>query len=344
MRLLSSSTLSLSFLPGQTFALALCILGLIAGASEAAARLWLDGSSVPVAVGSANTTFDQKIGLLDDLAAREGGVDCILLGSSVVLNSLDPALIAEGYTAQTGQPLACFNFGIPALTARTGGPIAELLVERYRPRLLVYGLTLRAVAEGASESGRIYGDITGTPWVRYERGAFSVTGWLTAHSSAFRHYLAYRNWMKHEFANRLSEHKRAPRSGYAPFVSTRPLDPATINTPPYFDPFTFSPEELAGLDRVLALHGQTQVVLVDMPLPQFFREQFAGGAGAYARYIDELGARAAAGGVPLWQTNPLDMIPGDGWAQDGQHVNATGARILSRWLGERLANGRGDLP
>ena len=287
MKLPSSSTLSLSFLPGQTFALALCILALIAGASEAAARLWLDGSSVPVAVGSANTPFDQKIGLLDDLAARDGGV------------------------------------------------------ERYRPRLLVYGLTLRAVAQGASDSGRIYADITGTPWVQYRRGAFSVTGWLTEHSSAFRHYLAYRNWMKHEFANRLSEHRRAPRSGYTPFVSTRPLDPATISTPPYFDPFAFSPQELAGLDRVLALQGQTQVVLVDMPLPQFFREQFAGGAGAYAAYIDELGARAAAAGVPLWQTNPLDMIPGDGWAQDGQHVNATGARILSRWLGERLAQGEG---
>jgi hypothetical protein len=337
MKLPTSSTLSLSFLPGQTFALALCILALIAGASEAAARLWLDGSSVPEAVGSANTVFDQKIGILDELVEREGRVDCILLGSSVVLNALDPDLVAEAYTQHTGEPLACYNFGIPALSSRTAGLIAELLVERYQPRLLVYGLTLRAVADGVWESGRIYNDVAGTPWVRYERGTFSVAGWLTAHSSAFRHFLAYRNWTQHEFSNRLSEHKNAPRDGYMPFDARSPLDPAAITTPSYFAPFVMSPQELAGLDQVLALQGQTRVVLVDMPLPLFFREGFDGGAAAYQGHITDLDARGAEWGVPLWQTNPLDMIPDDHWAKDGQHVNGLGARILSGWLGEQIA-------
>ena len=337
MKLSPSPTLSLSFPLGQTFALALCVLALIAGAGEAAARLWLDGSSAPVAVGSENPTFDQKIGILDELVEREGRVDCILLGSSVVLNSLDPELIAEAYAARTGEQLICYNFGIPALTARAGGVVAEVLVERYQPRLLIYGLTLRAVAEGTSEAERIYRDIATTPWMRYQRGSFTVTGWLVAHSSALRHYLAYRNWMQHEFANRLSEHKTAPRSGYRPFVSSRPLDPAAINTPPYFATFAYSPQDLAGLDRVLALQGRTQVVLVDMPLPLFFRQRFDGGAAAYAAHIDELAARAAAAGVAMWKTYPLDLIPDDGWAEDGQHVDEKGAHILSHWLGEKLA-------
>lgn len=340
MKLPSSSTLSLSYLPGQTFALALCILALIAAASEAAARLWLDGSSVPVAIGSTNTTFDRNIGLLDELLEREGHVDCILLGSSVVLNGFDPALVSETYAQQTGDPLACYNFGIPALTAKGAGLLAELLVERYHPRLLIYGLTLRAVAEGAFQSDRIYWYITETPWVQYKRGAFTLTGWLADHSSAFQHFLAYRNWMKHEFGNWLAEHKNASRTGYTPLYSTPIIDPAAVNGPAYFTTFRYAPQDLAGLDQILRLHGQgvTQVLLVELPLPLFFRELFDGGAAGYQMRLDELAARAAEYGVPLWQTSTLDLVPENGWAADIQHVNDNGARALSRWLGERLAN------
>jgi len=340
MKLPSSPTLSLSYLPGQTFALALCILALIAAASEAAARLWLDGSSVPVAIGSTNTTFDRNIGLLDELLEREGHVDCILLGSSVVLNGFDPALVSDTYAQQTGDPLACYNFGIPALTAKGAGLLAELLVERYHPRLLIYGLTLRAVAEGAFQSDRIYWHITETPWVQYKRGSFTLTGWLADHSSAFQHYLAYRNWMKHEFGNWLAEHKNASRTGYTPLYSTPIIDPAAVNGPAYFTTFRYAPQDLAGLDQILRLQGQggTKVLLVELPLPLFFRELFDGGAAGYQMRLDELAARAAEYGVPLWQTSTLDLVPENGWAADIQHVNDNGARALSRWLGERLAN------
>ena len=125
--------------------------------------------------------------------------------------------------------------------------------------------------------------------MQYKRGAFTLTGWLADHSSAFQHFLAYRNWMKHEFGNWLAEHKNASRTGYTPLYSTPIIDPAAVNGPAYFTTFRYAPQDLAGLDQILRLHGQggTQVLLVELPLPLFFRELFDGGAAGYQMRLDE---------------------------------------------------------
>ena len=321
---------------GQTFALALLILALVSLIGEGIARVVLPHTDLPTAVGSENPTFDQKIGILDRLADEAGGVDCIFLGSSVVLNGLDPAAFAAAYQPQTGQAITCYNFGVPALTARTAGVLAGFLVDRYRPDLLVYGFTLRELAANVPQADEVYTGIVETPWFEYKQGAVTVRGWLVEHSSAYRHYLALRNWITPLFTNNLRQHIHAPDNGYEPFRSFYRMNPERIQIPGYLADYTTAPDAWAGLEQIVALHGNTQVLLLDMPLPDFFRAQFDGGADAYQAVVDEVGMYAQAHDVTLLSTNPLSLIPDDNWAEDGQHVNHQGAQILSRWLGEQV--------
>ncbi|NDJ79099.1 MAG: hypothetical protein GYB65_22850 [Chloroflexi bacterium] len=331
------STLHLRFPLGQTLALALALVVVIAGMAEGAARLLLDGSDRPTAIGSENPTLDVKIGMLDRLDA-EGGVDCIFLGSSVVLNGLDPAAFAVAFRTQTGTDITCYNFGVPALTAQSAGLLAELLVERYEPRLLVYGFTLRAVGERSAQAAEVYDSIADTPWVAYQRGEANAQGWLVEHSTLLRHYLAYRNWPHDDYTTWRAQFTDAPPDGYEPFLVTRPFDPATIETPSYFRAYALSPAELDGLETILALSDGTQVLLVEMPLPLFVLEMFDGGAAGYDALLSgEIGDLAAAYDVPLWTTSALDLIPAVGWAEDAHHVNHRGAQLLSRWLAEQVA-------
>lgn len=330
------STLHLTFPFGQTFALAVLILALIVGVAEAVARLPLVKTRVPMAVGSHNPTFDVKIGELDRLVDEQGPVDCIFLGSSVVLNGINPALFEPAYREQTGYSIACYNFGVVALTTQTAGSMAEVLVSRYHPSLLIYGFTLRELAAGVAQGETVHKDIMYTPWMKYQTGSFNVQGWLVEHLAAYRHYLALRDWPSFRFRSPISSGYLPLSNGYHPFLETRTFDPATFNTPSYFADYQIGPDEWAGLEQIAALHPDPQVLLIELPLPGFVIDRFDGGAAGYRRVLDRVGDYAATQDVMLWTTSDLNLIPDDGWAEDMHHTNDAGAAVFSRWLGEQV--------
>jgi hypothetical protein len=110
--------------------------------------------------------------LLDQFAA-EGPVDCIFIGSSMVAVGIDPQVFAEAYTAQTGDPLRCFNFGQLGFTAFESAEWAEIVIRRYHPRLLIYGHSMRdynSLAEGELAAP------TNNPWELYQLGEFTIEG------------------------------------------------------------------------------------------------------------------------------------------------------------------------
>jgi hypothetical protein len=65
------------------------------------------------------------------------------LGSSLVGSGLDPETFSTRYEAVTGEPMECFNFGLGSLMASAAGPIAQILVDPYHPKLLIYGTNPR---------------------------------------------------------------------------------------------------------------------------------------------------------------------------------------------------------
>lgn len=340
MKLLRSNdppTLQLRFPCGQTLVLAVLIVALVVIAAEGIAHLPFVSERLPTAVGSRSRVFDINIGLMDQLAENKGGIDCIYLGSSVVLNGINPAVVSAAYQAQTGQELVCYNFGVLAATADTNAELAELLVKRYQPRLLVFGFTLRALAAAVTQGETVYHDIVDSPWMAYQRGEPNLNGWLIDHLRVYRNYLALRNWMQPTFSNDLYDLIHAPEDGYHPFFATHPLDLAVVQPPFYFTDFVLDPVNWDGLQRIVALQGQTQVLLLEMPVPDFMLGSFEDGPEGYQRMFEAFRQEFEPGGVPLWTTSPLNLITFDGWAEDALHLNDSGAAVFSAWLGEQLA-------
>ncbi len=148
-------------------------------------------------VGNYDYQFEIKWFRLEDYVKQNGGVDVIILGSSLVNTGIDPDVMAETFFEKTGFKLRMFNFGVEGLTVAPNSVTARILMERYHPALLIYVTEMREFVAG---SGLAYETpfLTG-PWLRYERGDFNITGWLIAHSAGLQHYLPYRNWMRADF-------------------------------------------------------------------------------------------------------------------------------------------------
>jgi len=334
--------------PGRTLLLALALLALLCAALESGARLLIEPGSRRLGIGSSNPYVDAKVGAVERLIDREGSLDCLLIGSSVVFYGLVPQVIEQAYRERTGQAIACYNLGIPALTATGAEALAEAVVARYQPRLLVYGFTLRALAQDVPQSKEVYQQIVGTPWIRYQRGEWTLEGWLIAQSDALRYYLPSRDWMRSDYRQREDPYRQAESGGgYAPFAGGGALNPETVHIPAYFSPYRPDPDALKAFAGLVALNSPTtQVLLIEMPLPRFFLEQMEGGIAGYLGEIESLAAWGKRYGVPLWSLSPLDLVPLEGWAEDAHHVNDLGAIQVSAWLGVALADAAmtGTLP
>lgn len=321
----------------------LIVLALLVSVLEVGARLLLDPATSPTAIGSRNPILDVKFGMLDRLQAERGVIDCLFVGSSVVNFGIQAAAVEASYTATTGAPLTCYNFGVSALTASGAATLIEVLIDRYHPRVLIYGFTLRALTGEANQGAEVDQQIATDSWLRYQRGEPDAYGWLVDHSAALRHYLPYRHWMRADYLQYIMPFNDAAPDGYAPFIGSGG-DPRMAELPDYFRPYHADLVERAALDRILALPTpDTQLMLLAMPLPHFILAEFESattgltGLDGYESEIAALADDPAARDVVAWSLTPRDLIPLEEWAEDAFHVNDAGAYRLSTWLGEAFA-------
>ena len=273
---------------------------------------------------------------LDTFVAQEGGVDCVFLGNSVVYRGIDPRAFRAAYRRRAGRDIRCFNFGIRSIPVTSAADLAELVVQRYHPALLIYGSTARDYSPYAEQSA-VYARVAAEPWVRYQLGEFTVTGWLTAHSVAYQYYLTHRNWMRAGYAaelrDRLWQEVWTWADGYSP---KRPAIGRVDHSVVLAD-YRVMPQSLAGLQRIVRLDGHgVQVVLLEMPIPPTTVRMFPRGERDYQQFIDAVSEVARAAGVPFWRTAGADIVPPRSWIDWG-HMNARAARIFGEWLGTRVA-------
>jgi hypothetical protein len=326
----SPRTLRLTFPCGQTFVLAVLILLLLIAALEGLARLPWVKTHVPTAIGSAHEWLDVKFGDMDYLVSQKGQVDCVFLGSSIVQSGIDPLRFEKAYRAQTGEDITCYNFGSPGVKMVASVELAEILINRYHPRLLVYGITARELADGWV--GAAQRPMNETPWIQYELGAFNIEGWIVDHFTAYRHYLALREWPSPDFKNPVGTMHTLKRRGFVPY--TYYLE--TFTPQDYLQNYALSPKEWAALGQLIALGGQTQLLLLEMPLNDQTLAAFNGGPDSYQHLMNQVADYAAAGDVPMWFTIQHHLIPPDGWVGDNHHMHGTGAKLFSAWLGEQV--------
>lgn len=323
---------------------------MMAGTAEWVARLDIfQAYLTPPKMGSRHYQLGHKLSLLDAAIKKDGPIDCLVLGSSMVDLGFDPDAFRKSYRDRTGQDIRCFNFGIDASSVSSSAALAQILVEDYRPRLLIFGTDARDYAVPRDDPDAAV--ILESNWVRYRQADFSLDGWLTDHSFFYRYRQHLSRLVRLSFAGALRsetdiEYEILP-NGFTPFttVSTyinKPPAPdddsfeVTYNTR-IFSTYRILDDNLAALRQIMRHKGSdTQVIIVEMPIADGLYYFFGNGETDYQRFIDQVTKLSEEQGVNFWQTEPLDLIPDDGWV-DYTHINTKGAKLFSTWLGEQVA-------
>ena len=123
---------------------------------------------------------------------KYGEVDCFFIGSSLIVRGVDPEIFESTWETKTGEAIQCFNFGLLGSTTSTHRQLVQILVEKYQPEMIIYGVNSRLFDVDLTEGS--YEAFSATPWVKHNSGEFSISGALLEISSLYRQIMAYRNW------------------------------------------------------------------------------------------------------------------------------------------------------
>lgn len=342
-------TLRINHLSGKSLWLSIILLILFVGMAEWIARLEIfQAPLTPPKLGSRHYQLGHKLALLDAETKRNGPIDCIMVGSSMVDVGFNPDFFQNGYEETTGQGIRCFNFGIDASSAVSTAVLVRILIEDYHPRLLLIGTDARDYAVPSTDRDPVA--ILETPWIQYRTGHFSLDGWLTEHSYLYRYRQHLSRLLHFNFEGTLWSETNLNFeilvNGYTPIdkVADYINDPPSPQDDSYevvyysriFAPYHMLDENLNALESIMEYNGATtQVIVVEMPVADGLYYFFGNGEADYDRFIARISGLAGLHHIPFWRTEPLDSIPDDGWS-DYSHLNVKGAEIFSKWLGEQV--------
>lgn len=343
----NTTSLNLESLPALGVLLrAVLVVVVILLAAEGLARLL---PNPPQSLGNYHYQFEIKWFQLERYVEKHGGVDVILLGSSLVNSGINPDTINASWVQASGEePLRIFNFGVEGLTVEPNSIVAKILIDTYHPKVLIFGTEIRDYADnnGVEVAGKFLND----PWIRYQRGKVTVPGWLAEHSAAYRLFLAYRNWMSWGFAEQrslvISRTGKLTEAGYdvennTTDIANHPPDPADPEDAAAFETFAnfeFSPDRIGLLEILLGYQPDTstQIILLEMPVSPSFYGYFERDLEAHDAFIEIISRTAEQHDVIfLHKFEESDLPPNS--RSDRVHLNKVGAEVFSASLGEWLA-------
>jgi hypothetical protein len=290
----------------------------------------------------------RKLALLEESVRESGPLDCLAIGSSTVDLGFDPMAFSNSFEDETGVPLHCFNFGIDASSMAATAAIAQILIEDYQPRLLIVGTDARDYA--VSEYDEDAAVVLGTEWVRYRLGERSLKGWLVEHSYLFRYRrilgrmtrFDFRDWGGAPLNHEISPDGQTRVATIGENVHHAPSEDGDSYIVSYLTGllgnYRMLPENLEALRKVTGLQGQGRaIVIVEMPLPEGYFTFFGDEKADYELFVQQVQQMSESGGLAFIPAMSTDDLPAGGWV-DYLHLNASGARVFSRWLAERMAH------
>jgi hypothetical protein len=337
-------TLDITKTSGHTVFIALLLLLIIFAVGEIVVRqpLVQPYLSTP-SLNSRHRHFERQWHRLETYANSGNQIECIALGNSMILNGFNPQIFSQNFHQASGWSIHCFNFGVDALTPVSAAALAQILVDTYHPKLLIFGTDARdfAISQESDETKVI----TDTAWVRYRLGNFSIEGWIIDHSYLYRYRRAIAN-LTHLDLGQTGDIKRHS-SGFEPLDIV-----ADIITPPNPDDDAYHIQYYYSVLNQYRIQGENQealqqifgqrengtiVVVVEMPVPDTYFSFFAHPETDYRSFMTVLSEITSDHNVLLFESTREDLIPDDGWA-DYSHVNNKGAVIFSEWLGQQLGH------
>ena len=310
----------------------LLLIGVLIG--ELFGRTPIQNYLPPPSVGVDSFEFDLKIAYLERQIEERGELDCLIVGDSMANNGLNPTLIEDSYEAKTGSSLNCFNVGMPALTLDASGPVAEALVNRFEPHLLVFILSPR---DFVPKYGKPFRHIATSEWARQNLGDFSLRGWAVNNSYSYRYLLSFQYWLNPSNRTRFIEASSTVSvTGYTPLSGFR--TPHQVYSTQ--DEYTLDDADaLEGLESLLQIQRDGgSVLVIDAPIQADYHTIYLENLENYEKmYVSPLKDVFAPLEIPFLLTDKFSLsVPDDAW-YDPMHVNTKGVPIFSAWLGEELA-------
>jgi hypothetical protein len=299
-------------------------------------------------VDNSDYQFEIKWFRLQDYVKENGGVDILFVGSSLVNTGIDPSVVEKTYTSLTGTASRMFNFGVEGMTISPTSALAQIIVSHYQPALIVVVTEMRDYIAG---NGLAYEtNLMADPWFSYQRGQPNFFGWLVDESAALQHYLPYRDWMRADFPDILSNNNNryhtTTSNGYEPdfMIGTNvdlPPDPTNPEDAKYLiynGNYQIDASRLEDLQNILTFsHSQgTKVLVLEMPVYPTAYAYF-GGLTVHQQFQKTISSLVNIhGGTFLPAESCLNSIPLFG-RSNRWHLNYIGAPMFSQCLGQQLA-------
>ena len=286
-------------------------------------------------LGISHYQFEWKISNLDALVRAQGEIDCIFVGSSLVVRGIAPKVISESYKEETGKDISCFNFGVDSMKMPSAEYIIPFLYERYHPRVIVFGISPREFNREDDES---FEPIVGSDWFQYQLGNFSWKGLAYSNSYAYQYLITWKS--KNTDDNWQLIEDIGDKMG---FLGFNPLDvefdPNLINVGiKALRQFKVFNRTLKKFEKILDLDGNdVEIILLEMPVTSRYTNFLKGGQKRYNRFFNQIENLAFSRGIPFIRTNNPREIP-NRYFIDTHHLNLKGAVLLSNLLAEELAN------
>jgi hypothetical protein len=338
----------LKITPGSFLIRTIIAILLTIGLVEFAARTsWAQKALTYRSFGNIHYPFEIKWFRLEEYVKQNGGVDVIILGSSLVNTGIDPVVMAQAYYEQTGKRLRIFNFGVEGLSIDPNYINAKILVDKYHPALLVYVTEMRDYITGVGLEYKH--SFLLDPWIQYQQGRINVLGWLEGNSMALQYYLPYRNWMRADFPQTIHLYRYRSQNTSASGYEVENAMTANIDIPP--DPanpdeknnfetygnYKLAPTRLQNLQSILSLgkNGGTKLLIVEMPVhPTFY--VYVGGEAVHKQFQLAISSTVLEEGGAFIPADSCSDIPLAGRA-NRWHLNKLGTPIFSTCLGNQIA-------
>jgi hypothetical protein len=325
-------TLQIKLFFGKIALLGVLWILLSVGCAEGLARVRvIQKHMLAPSVGIAHREFEIEVDRLRVRAAQKGRPDCIFLGSSKVLDGIDPEAMQAAYEEQTGKTLICQNFGVNGMGMLGETQAALALINLYQPRLIIFGTGFQDI-----HSGDVDQMIAQNPWVRYNLGQFSFDGWVTNSFLSYRYYLAGIGYLttatpqdQRDFLTwqTILPDGFHPLTGRAANASSE--KPGTQN-------YIVPPDSIEAIQTFMKEKSQnTQVLFVEMPISPAMYNNNTLAENNRSKFVNTMNTDFDKSQVKIWFTQDLNLIPDERF-YDPIHLNATGAKILSAWIGEEL--------
>ena len=297
---------------------------------------WLEAVAPYRSLGMWYYPFDIKWQRLQRYVEQNGGVDVIILGSSLVNTGFVPEVVSRAYQVQTGQTLRVFNFGVEGMTIAPNSVTARLLVEQFQPGLLIFVTEIRDY--DPNNGLAVQESFLSSAWVRYRTGKPDPSGWAIDHSLALQRYLVYRNWLSYPFAGSMRTYfeklENTSTAGYEPDYGV--MKWRLPGRAPPTQNLILAESRLENLRSILSLtHDHpTQILIFEMPVDQRVYQPY-GGAQARQKFQTTLAQVVQTGGGLFLPADAV-WLPAAGRSNE-VHINFQGAPLLSAYLGAQLA-------